>query len=90
MEYIQVIQEVGFNIAALVAMGFFIKYMFDKYEKRLTEQRNEFTETLKNITESHAEEAKEQRIVTEKLSESINKLSERMAAWEARMEKEDT
>lgn len=85
MDFVNMIKEFGFIVVACCAMGFFIKYMFDKYEARLNDQREDFLATINKITAEHSEEAKAQRDVTEKLSESINKLSERMAAWEARL-----
>ena len=77
MEWAKFIQEAGVTVAALVACGAFIKYMFDKY-----------TETLQNITQAHADEMKEQREVIGKLSDSVDQmrqeLTARMDAWERR------
>lgn len=83
MEYwVELLQTFGFAAICCGAMAYFVKYMFDKYESRLSSQRDEFLATINSITAKHAEEAAEQRAVTQKLSDSIDKLAERMQAWE--------
>lgn len=49
-DIVTLISTVGFPIAACVAMGFYVKYQMDHYEKQIDEIIKEHKEEMKEVT----------------------------------------
>lgn len=52
MEIVQIIQTVGFPIAACVAMGFYVKYITDKNDTKIEQLEKTHSDALEKITKA--------------------------------------
>lgn len=52
MEIVQIIQTVGFPIAACVAMGFYVKYITDKNDAKIESLNKTHSDALEKITKA--------------------------------------
>jgi len=52
------ISQLGFPLAACIALGFFVYKMWQRQSEEADKMTKQFTETVERLTESHHEEMK--------------------------------
>lgn len=72
--FVALISNTGFPIACVVALGWFVKWMYEQNNS----QEAAYHETINKMLESHAKETAETREAYIKLSNAIDNLTARI------------